>query len=55
MYKQFQQNPTEFLAKAHLSVPEEYQSSPQKMVEYLARAGKVPAQLIPRVNAMLGR
>ena len=55
MYKQFQSDPSAFLAKAHLSVPEEYQSSPRSMVEYLARTGKVPAQLIPQVNAMLGR
>lgn len=42
-------NPKQFLLKYRLNVPEEYQNSPQDIVNYLVQSGQVSQEQINQV------
>lgn len=54
MYQNFQKNPMEYLSKANLDIPKNI-NNPEAIVRHLASTGQIPRQLLPRVNALLGK
>lgn len=53
MYEEFRQNPTNFLIKCGLNIPQDFQGDYRAMVQHLANTNQIPPALQGRVNAML--
>lgn len=54
-FDQFKQDPTAYLVKCGLQIPEGLSGDYRALVEHLASTGQIPPALQGRVNAMLGR
>lgn len=53
MYVEFQKDPTAYLVKAGLKIPQEFHGDYRALVQHLAQTGQVPPILRGRVAAML--
>ena len=43
-YRQFMQNPTQFLMQRKLDIPQEYMNNPQEAIQHLMNTGKLSQQ-----------
>lgn len=55
MYDEFKQDPTAYLVKCGLQIPESFSGDYRALVEHLANTGQIPPALRGRVQAMLGK
>ncbi len=53
-FDQFKQDPTAYLVKCGLQIPEGFSGDYKAIVQHLANTGQIPPALRGRVNAMLG-
>lgn len=54
-FDQFKQDPTAYLVKCGLQIPEGFSGDYRALVEHLNATGQIPPALRGRVNAMLGK
>lgn len=54
-FDQFKQDPTAYLVKCGLQIPEGFSGDYRALVEHLASTGQIPPALRGRVQAMLGK
>ena len=54
-FDQFKQNPTAYLVKCGLQIPEGFSGDYKAIVQHLANTNQIPPALRGRVQAMLGK
>lgn len=50
--QQLKENPAQFLMQRKFNIPQEYQNSPQEMVDYLVQSGQVSQDQVNKVMQM---
>lgn len=53
MFAEFQKNPTAYLVKCGLNIPQDFQGDYRALVQHLANTNQIPIALRGRVQAML--
>ena len=53
MYDEFRKDPTAYLVKCGLNIPQDFQGDYRAMVQHLANTNQIPPALRGRVQAML--